>query len=280
MIFTVAAVMLLQSLLIGGLVVERRRRRAAERAVATQRFELAHASRLAVAGELTASIAHEINQPLGAILSNADAADLILDLGGDRREELRAILADIRRDDVRASEVIRRLRTMLAKHEVERLPLDVNEALAEVTSALAAESSRRGLTLELRPAPEAAVIAGDRVQVQQVFFNLLLNSMDALADAPDDRRTIGASVESDPGRVVVTVRDRGPGIPPEHLPKLFDSFFSTKRRGMGLGLSIARTLAEAHGGRIRVESRPGEGAAFHVELPAVAGGDVPSPESA
>jgi signal transduction histidine kinase len=275
MMGTVASVILVQALLITGLVFERRRRHAAERAVAEQRFELAHASRLAVAGELTASIAHEINQPLGAILSNADAADLILDLGGDRRDDLRAILADIRRDDLRASEVIRRLRGMLAKHDVERLPLDVNVAVAEVVAALGAESRRRGLTIDLRLAPETVSMVGDRVQIQQVFFNLLLNAMDALADVPDDRRTIAVSVESPPGRIHVTVRDRGKGIAPEHLPKLFDSFFSTKSGGMGLGLSIARTLVEAHHGRIGVDSRPDEGTSFHVEVPAAAAGLSP-----
>jgi signal transduction histidine kinase len=263
-----AAVLLaLQAGVIAWLLVERRRRRAAEAAERTRRSELTHASRLAVAGELTGSIAHEINQPLCAILSNADAADLILASGGDRREELRAILADIRHDDVRASEVIRRLRTSLAKHEVERRPFELNEAVREIDSVLGAEARRRRSTLEIRTAPEPVVVLGDRIEIQQVLVNLALNALQAVADLPEERRAIVVSVEHATRRACVTVRDRGPGIAPEDMPRLFDAFFTTKRGGMGLGLSIARTLVEAHGGRVWAENGTGEGAVFRVELP-------------
>ena len=272
-----ATVFLLQTGLIAGLLVERRRRRLAELAVQKQRSELAHASRLAIAGELTGSIAHEINQPLGAILSNADAADLILESGADRRDELRVILADIRRDDLRASAVIHRLRALLARQEVERQPFDLNEAMSDVESVLRAEARRRRVTLDIRPATTAATMVGDRVQIQQVLINLLLNAMDAVADLSEDRRTVVVSVEKAASGIAITVRDRGHGIAPEHLPKLFDSFFSTKRQGMGLGLSIARTLVEAHDGRIWAEHGPGEGALFHVEWPAAGATGLPSP---
>jgi signal transduction histidine kinase len=262
-----AAVMALQAGLIFWLLVEYRRRRVAESAEKTRRLELAHASRLAVAGELTGSIAHEINQPLGAILSNADAADLILESGTDRRDEVRRILADIRRDDVRASEVISRLRAMLAKHEVERKPFEVNQAVREIESMMGAEARRRGLSLSIRPAMEPFTVVGDRIQIQQVLVNVVLNAMDAVADLPEERRTVVVSVESLAGAVDVSVSDRGRGIAPDHLPKLFDPFFTTKSNGMGLGLSIARTLADAHGGRVWAENGHGEGAVFHVELP-------------
>ena len=276
----VAAVLLLQALLIVGLVVERHRRHRAEQALLAQRFELAHASRVAVAGELTAAIAHEINQPLGAILNNADAADLILESGGDQRDELRAILSDIRRDDLRASEIIRRLRTLLAKHEIERQPFGLLEAVGDVESMLRAEARRRGVTLDVRPGTTPVTVVGDRVQIQQVLINLLLNAMDAVAGLPEERRSVVVTVETANGAATVAVRDRGNGVAPDDLPKLFDSFFSTKRQGMGLGLSVARTLVEAHGGRIRVENAPDEGVVFVVELPVVGAGGVPSARAA
>lgn len=261
-------VFLLQAGLIAGLLVERRRRHQAELADQNHRFQLAHASRLAVAGELTGAIAHEINQPLGAILSNADAADLLLEAGGDRRDELRQILADIRRDDIRASEVIRRLRKLLDKREVERQRFHVIEAVTEVESLLRGEARRRGVTMSVRHPAGAVTVLGDRIQIQQVLINLVLNAMDAVAEAPEDRRTVVVSVKRTAAGMVIKVRDRGHGIPSEHLAKVFDSFFSTKGKGMGLGLSIARTLVEAHGGRIRAENDPGGGAVFSVELPA------------
>jgi signal transduction histidine kinase len=258
---------LLQATLIGFFVVERLRRRRAEAARDVQRRELAHASRLAAAGELTGAIAHEINQPLGAILSNADAADLILDSGAERRDEVRAILADIRRDDRRASEVIHRLRSLLAKHDVERRPFDLNLVLSDVESVLGGEARRRRVAFHTQTAPKPVTISGDPIQIQQVLINLVLNAMDAVADAPDDRRTVDLVVEAEGGRATVAVRDHGHGIAPGHLPRLFDSFFSTKRDGMGLGLSIARNLIESHGGRIWAENGPDTGAVFRIELP-------------
>jgi signal transduction histidine kinase len=274
-------VFLLQAGLIAGLLFERRRRRRMELAVHQQRCELTHASRLAVAGELTGAIAHEINQPLGAILSNADAADLLLASGADRRDELRAILADIRQDNVRASEVIRRLRAMLAKQPVDWHPVDLNDAVRELEPVLRAEARRREVALDLRLAPAATILVGDRVQIQQVLLNLALNAMDAAHGLPEARRTVAVSVERDADRLVLVVRDRGQGIAPEHLPQLFDSFFTTKPQGMGLGLSITRTLVEAHGGRIWAESGAGSGsgagAVFRVEWPVAGGAGTAEP---
>jgi signal transduction histidine kinase len=263
-----AAALLLQAGLIAWLVVERQRRHRAEEEGLKRRFELAHTSRLAVAGELTGAIAHEINQPLGAILSNADTAELLLESGTDRRDELRRIVADIRADDLRASQVIRRLRALLARHEVERLPFDLVEAVQDIMPTLQAEARRRGVALELSAAAGAAPTVGDRVQMQQVLINLVLNAMDAVAGLPEPRRTVEVNVRQAGERLLLTVRDQGPGIAAEDLPKIFDSFFSTKRQGMGLGLAIARTLVEAHGGRIRADNRAGGGAVFEFELPA------------
>jgi C4-dicarboxylate-specific signal transduction histidine kinase len=269
-----------QAMLIVALFSQRRRRRLAEQAEQAQRAAIGRASRLALAGELTAAIAHEINQPLGAILSNADAGDLMLDSGTDRREELRAILADIRRDDLRAAEVIQRLRDLLGRQKFERNEFDLNEVLNDLESIIRAEARRRGVTLEIRRAPEALAIVGDRIQIQQVLINLVLNAMDAVADESEARRAVVVSVAKGESGAVLAVRDRGRGIAPEHRTKLFESFFSTKRNGMGLGLSITRTIVEAHGGRIWVESGPEEGTLFQVELPLAIANGAMSPQTA
>lgn len=276
----VVAIFLLQAGLIAGLVLERFRRRSAEQIAQKQANELAHASRLALAGELTGAIAHEINQPLGAILSNAEAGELVLASGSDHREELQAILADIRRDDQRASDVIRRLRGMLSRHEVERLPFGVDKALGDLRSTLAAEARRRGVTLEVHPTSADATIVGDRVQVQQVLINLVMNAMDAVAGLPEDRRRVVVATIVTPDLITITVRDQGRGIAPEHMSRVFDSFFTTKPTGMGLGLSIAHTLVRSHGGRIWAESDPPEGAVFHLELPVASEKGSTSPEPA
>ena len=188
------AIVVGQTLLIASLIAQRRRGRLAEQVEQAQRAELAHASRLALAGVLTGAIAHEINQPLGAILSNADAADLILESGTDRRDELRRILADIRRDDERASEVIHRLRALLGKGEFERTPVELNEVVSELEPILRTEAKRRGVTLEIRPAPMTITIVGDRIQIQQVLINLVLNAMDAVDDEPEVRRRVVVSI--------------------------------------------------------------------------------------
>lgn len=273
------AIILLQAGLIGWLLVEHRRRRTAEVAAQKHRTELAHASRLGVAGELTASIAHEINQPLGAVQTSADAADLLLQSDDDRRDDLRRIVTRIRRDSVRASEVIRKLRTLLARHEPERRPFDVGVAMEEVATLMDVEARRRGVTLDLRRGASPCSVLGDQTQIQQVLINLALNAIDAAAHLEPEQRVVVITAEEAGGRARVTVRDRGKGIPAEDLPKIFDSFYSTKPNGMGLGLSIARTIVEAHGGRIFAASNAGEGATFTFELPVWTGAAVEAPST-
>lgn len=273
-------IMVTQGLLIAGLLSQRRWRRLAERAELEQRAKLFHASRLALAGELTGAIAHEINQPLGAILSNADAGDLLLDSGIDQREKLRAILADIRRDDLRASDVIQRLRKLLRKQEVDREQFDFNDVMTDTQSILLAESRRRGVVLELQAAAEPLPVLADRVQIQQVLINLVLNAMDAVAEQPEARRTVTVSLSKKDRLVVLAVRDKGHGIAPENRQKIFESFFTTKSTGMGLGLSIANTIMEAHGGHIRVEGVAGDGTIFKAELPLATAADARLPDPA
>jgi C4-dicarboxylate-specific signal transduction histidine kinase len=239
---------------------------ARKRAEETRR-ELTHASRLALVGELTAAIAHEINQPLGAILSNADAADMLLESGSASLDEVRQILDDIRKDDLRASEVIRRLRALLRKRELEMQPLDLNEVTSEVLTIVRAESLRRGVTVETDLAVNLPAVRGDKVHLQQVLLNLVLNGMEAMADMPDAKRLTVRTAWNDSGCLEASVSDAGAGIPPDHLPRLFDPFFSTKKEGMGLGLSISRSLVEAHGGRIWAENNLNGGATFRFTVP-------------
>jgi signal transduction histidine kinase len=261
------SVFLIQMALITAFYIERRRRGAAERTTRRINTELAHASRLAVAGELTASIAHEINQPLGAVQTSADAADMLLQSGEYRREELIRIVNRIRRDILRASDVIRRLRALLARQEPERLSFDVGLAVTDAVMILRPEAERRKIVLGAQSTSTACYIAGDRTQIQQILINLVLNAMDAMTDVPEPRRRLQIFVQARANDILISVQDRGHGIAPDSLPKLFDSFFTTKREGMGLGLSIARSIVESHGGRIWAENRDLGGATFHVELP-------------
>jgi PAS domain S-box-containing protein len=230
--------------------------------------KLAHVSRLAAMGELTASIAHEINQPLGAILSNADAAELLLESGAGRLYDVRRILADIRKDDLRASEVVRRIRELLRTRELERHPLDLNGVAAGVLQLLGSDAARRGIAVETELAPDLPAVQGDAVHLQQVLLNLLLNGMEAMADTPGARRRLAVRTARVDGVVEVSVTDAGPGIAAPQLPRLFESFYTTKKDGMGLGLSIARSIVEAHGGRIWAENAPGRGAIFRFTVPA------------
>jgi PAS domain S-box-containing protein len=240
---------------------------------------LAHAARLAAVGELTASIAHEINQPLGAILSNTEAAELLLESGSPSLDKVRMILADIRKDDLRASEVIRRVRGLLRKRELLMLPLDLNEVAGEVGRLVAANASRHSVALETEVAPGLPAVRGDRVHLQQVLLNLLLNAIDAMTDTPPAERRIVVRTGRDGGRSVrVSISDRGPGVPPDKLPRIFDAFVTTKEHGLGLGLALARSIVEAHGGRIEAVNNPAGGATFSFVLPAADGNRADPPE--
>jgi len=227
---------------------------------------LAHASRLAAMGELTASIAHEINQPMSAILSNVDAAEMMLDAGDRGSAELRRILNDIRDDDLRASEVIRHIRGLSNKRETDFTWFDLNELVRAVLRLVGTTTKQRGVVVGAEYG-ELPLVHGDRILVQQVLLNLLLNGMDAMGAVPEQwRRLLVTTARADSGMVIVSVRDRGHGIASAQLARIFDSFFTTKHNGMGMGLSIARSLVELHGGRIWAENNPDVGATLHFTL--------------
>lgn len=242
-------------------------RQHADEALNRARSELTHVARLATLGELTASIAHEVNQPLAGIVMNADASQRFLaepqpDVGRTREAVQR-----IRRDAQRAAEVIVRLRALFRGELPDRQPLDINEAIGDVLSLSLHEVRRARVALRTSLAPDLPLVSGSRVQLQQVVLNLVMNALESLAADDGDVRTVTIATErAEDGRVRVSVHDTGKGIAATDLERVFDAFYTTKRGGMGMGLSIARTIVESHGGRLLVESRPGEGATFAFTL--------------
>jgi signal transduction histidine kinase len=266
----VCGVILVQGALISGLLLEHRRRQFAEVQSRQRMSALARANRFATAGELTASIAHEINQPLGAIHTNAETLELILKSSSPDMVEIKEIVADIRRDQERASEVIRRLRSLLKREPFELKDMDLNEIVRETekfVSSLATLAVGRQVDLSTSVTPEPLPIRGDRIQLQQVILNLIVNANDAMADLPSDKRKIIVRTTRISGFSEVAVCDTGPGIPPEKLKEVFEPFFTTKPGGMGIGLSIVRTIVEAHNGQIVAENPAGGGAMFRITLP-------------
>ena len=267
-ILAVTAAILIQAALIIWLLYEHRRRRVAEVEARHRMSELAHMNRRATVGELSASLAHELNQPLGSILTNAETAELIANSPSPDMAEIKEIMADIKRDDLRAAEIIRRLRNILKKAPSETRDLDLNEVVREVFDFLAVQAGARGVALSNVPAQQMLQVHGDRIQVQQVILNLILNGMEAMADAPaGQRKIIGRLAQLDEAFAEISIYDFGSGISSADLEKVFDPFFTTKMEGMGMGLSIARTIVEAHGGRIWAENHPAGGAVFRLTLP-------------
>jgi len=266
----IAAALLVQAGLIMFLLHERHMRHDAEVESQKRMTELAHVNRQATTSELSSSIAHELNQPLGSILTNAETAELMLASDNPDLGEIREILADIKRDDQRAGEVIRRLRGFLKRTPFEIRDIDLNEIMSETFKFLSVQASARNVALDLQIAPGALRVRGDAIQLQQVVLNLVVNSMDAMTAVPYGRRVIGRIKLNDGSSAAISISDSGPGIPPDKLGKVFDPFFTTKDQGMGIGLSIARTIILAHKGQIWAENLNNGGAAFHFTLPLTA----------
>jgi C4-dicarboxylate-specific signal transduction histidine kinase len=229
--------------------------------------ELAHRDRVAAVGELASSLAHELNQPLAAILANAQAARRWLATGAPSLAEVREVLDDIIADDQRAAEVIRRMRDLLRKGEPRRDVVDVNEVVRETTRLVRNDAMLRAASITVETAPELPTIRGDAVQLQQVLLNLLVNGLHAVTNVPQHRRRLLVRTANTDGRVDVAVQDAGPGIPASAIARIFEPFFTTRGEGLGIGLAVSRSIIEAHGGRIWAENDPDGGAVFKFSLP-------------
>ena len=263
------AVITAQGLVIAGLLVERRRRRRAQVESHLRLLEVVHLNQSATAGALSASMAHELNQPLGAIRSNAEAAAVILRSKAPDLKLIEQILVDIQDDDQRAHDVISQMRNLLKKRgDVDCQTFDLNDVAASAIKILHGEALRRGVAVRTNPLPRRLPVRADRVHVQQVILNLATNAMDAMLDvAACDRRLIVETALASGSKVELSISDTGRGIPDSQLTSVFEPFFTTKPTGTGLGLSIARAIVETYGGKIWAGNRPEGGAVFRVVLP-------------
>jgi C4-dicarboxylate-specific signal transduction histidine kinase len=233
----------------------------AELQLLQQRDELAHLSRVATIGEMGAMLTHELNQPIGAIHSNAEAAEMLLQKDSPELDEIRAIVRDIRHDGWRAGEFIRRMRSLLRKHEFSIERIDVKDLVEAVNELLHGALISHKAQLRIDVAPHLPLVLGDPIHLQQVLLNLILNALEAMIDYPPSERqvTVCATAEAALG-VEVMVTDQGPGFSRWKLSRLFERFSSTKKNGMGMGLVICQTIIQAHGGHISAENNPDRGA--------------------
>ena len=232
------------------------------------RQELAHVNRVSALGELAGSLAHELNQPLMAILSNAQAASRFLVHQRVDLDEVRDIVKDIAGESRRAGEIIQRMRGMLRKDQMRTELVNLNETIPAVLGIMRSDLIVRNVAIGTELAPGLPLVCGDGVQLMQVLLNLIANACDAMGDKPSSERRLAIATGPDGGNVVeVSVSDRGRGIPPERLEQVFEPFFSTKPQGIGMGLAICRSIITMHGGRLWAENNTNGGATFHFKLP-------------
>jgi PAS domain S-box-containing protein len=231
-------------------------------------MELAHANRVTATGQLAASIAHEVSQPIAAALTNANAARRWLGAEPPNLEEVRQALDRIIRDGRRASDIIGRIRALVRKEPARNDQLDINETMLEVVALTRSELRRNRTSLQTQLADGLPLVLGDRIQLQQVMLNLILNAAEAMSGSSEAARELLIRTEQDgPGDVLVAVQDSGPGLKPESLDRLFDAFYTTKPDGLGMGLSICRSIIEAHGGRVWAATNVPQGAVLQFTLP-------------
>ena len=248
-------------------VIDITERKQAQDALLAAQAELAHAARVATLGELSASIAHEVNQPLAAIVTSGEAGLRWLRRDVPDLKEVATTIGHVVAQGRRASEIVTCIRTFLKKAPTQQDLLQIDEIIEEATLLVARELVKDDVTLIVETEHGLPPVRGDRIQLQQVLVNLLINAGQAMSGRPGSRTVTLRAGTVDGENLAITVEDSGPGIQPDDLPHLFDPFFTTKGGGMGMGLAICRTTVEAHGGRLSVESSPGSGATFHLTLP-------------
>jgi signal transduction histidine kinase len=268
-IIVIAAAFLLQSAMMTGLFLEHRRRLSAEALARRTMGELANMNRVATAGKLSASIAHEVNQPLAAMVTNANAGLRFLTRPAPDIDSTRAALERVVKDGHRAGDVIKSIRAMFNKEEKDRAWLDINEVVRDVLVLLQGELQAQRIVVRDDLGRQLPLVQGHKGQLQQVILNLVRNAADAMSQISDRARVLRVSSQREPPNdVLVSIEDSGTGIDPKHADRLFDAFFTTKSNGMGMGLAICRSIVEAHSGRLWATSDLNHGAVFHIALPA------------
>ncbi len=251
------------------LLNEMAERKRAEDAYYEAQAELARLTRLSAMGALAASISHEVNQPLAAVVTNADACLLWLSSNPPNLEEARAAVESVAREGTRASEVIRRVRGMFTKAKPERTTLQMNDLVRDAVALMEALAQRNDVRIETTLQPGLPATLGDHIQLQQVLVNLIQNGIEAMRDVTDrPRRLLIGSRTADSGQILISVCDSGVGIQPKDEKRIFDAFFTTKAQGMGMGLSICNSIVESHGGRLWATSNTGHGTTLQFTLPA------------
>ena len=254
-------------------------RQEAENKATAMRDELAHLGRVGMLGALSGALAHEINQPLAAIRVNTEAALLMLRTDPPPLQDLRETLGDIRNDNRRAGDVLQHVRKLLKKGVASSGPVDINAVIRDVAGLMHGSALKRGIGIELRPGSGAKPVWGDSVQIQQVVLNLLMNACDAVQDNEKSSRHVQMRTSFSGDKAVVEVQDTGPRLPDGGLERIFEPFYTTKHDGMGLGLSICRSIVEAHHGTLEAAPNPEEGMTFRVAFPFVQA-DVPGADTA